>query len=510
MFSSPEQGRALVEAGLKGLTAARVSAAFRTAFSGNGPLLFLSSVTPIEGGEKTLTEAFREAESGVVADAALTPLAQWPYTNFGAPGTVVESRNLDEFGATFIRFANGVRLTVKPTKFRADQILVNVRFAGGRLVLPKDRPMVAMDAYVSGGVEAMSALDIGRTLATKMYGVGFGVGDDGFSLSGSTRPVDLDTQMQVLAAHVTAPGWRPEPFQQDISAISDGLKRLDTNPMGLFRTKFNELLHPGDARWAMVKQEDLDRARLEDLKAVIAPALANGPIEVTMVGDVSLEMATKAVASTFGALPLRAGATPAAPLAGEVRFPAATLEPVVLSHRGRADQGISAIAWPTTDVFADTESSARRLLSDILRSRLMDRLRVQDGATYSPSVTAAASATFPGYGYMAAFAELPPDKTKLFYDTVASVAADLRDNGPSPDELERARKPEIEGLIVAMETNSYWLDGLTGTQVDERRLQLLRDAMPGLTRATAADIQRVARKYLTDDKAWKLVVRPQS
>ncbi|MSP94609.1 MAG: insulinase family protein [Alphaproteobacteria bacterium] len=510
VFSSPAEGRALVEAGLKGLIAERVNAALREAFTGNGPLLFLSSVTPIDGGEKTLTEAFQEAESAVIADAVATPLTAWPYTNFGTPGTVVESRVNDEFGATFIRFANGVRLTVKPTKFRADQVLVNVRFAGGRLTLPKDRPMIAMGAYVSGGVAAMSSLDMGRTLATKMYGVGFGMGDDGFSLSGTTRPVDLDNQMQVLAAYVTAPGWRPEPYQQDLSAISDGLKRLETNPMALFRTKLNGLLHAGDARWASATQEDVERARLDDLKAVITPALANGPIEVTMVGDISVDAATKAVAATFGALPQRSDTVPAAAAPGDVRFPAATTEPVVLTHRGRADQGVSFIAWPTTDVFADpAESPARRLLSDILRSRLMDRLRVQDGATYSPSVTASASMTFPGYGYMAAFAELPPDKTKLFYDTVAEVAADLRNNGPTADEIERARKPNIEGLIVAMETNAYWVEGLTGTQTDARRLQLLRDAMPGLARTNEADVQRVARKYLTEEKAWKLLVRPQ-
>ena len=34
--------------------------------------------------------------------------------------------------------------------------------------------------------------------------------------SGATRPADIDTQMQVLAAFLTSPGWRPEYFQQGL------------------------------------------------------------------------------------------------------------------------------------------------------------------------------------------------------------------------------------------------------------------------------------------------------
>ena len=91
------------------------------------------------------------------------------------------------------------------------------------------------------------------------------------------------------------------------------------------------------------------------------------------------------------------------------------------------------------------------MLKDILQLRMMDELRVRDGATYSPSATANASRTFPGYGYIAAFAEIPPEKTKLFFDTVEKIAAELREHGPTPDDVERARKPAIQALEKATE-----------------------------------------------------------
>jgi len=212
--------------------------------------------------------------------------------------------------------------------------------------------------------------------------------------------------------------------------------------MSLFGYKLPGFLHSGDPRWESPTLADVEKARLEDVKAVIAPVLANAPIEVTMVGDVTVEQATKAVAATFGALPPRTPASFAQPSAGDVHFPPATAKPVVLNHRGRADQGAAAIAWPTTDVFADKESAARRLLVNVMQSRLMEQLRMNAGATYSPQTTAHASLTFPGYGYIGAYAELR--RTRFSFSTTR-----CRRSRPTcgnmarrPDEFERARKPE--------------------------------------------------------------------
>ncbi|HEY4265291.1 MAG TPA: insulinase family protein [Micropepsaceae bacterium] len=509
VFTSDATDLATIQDALKGLTIEQVNTALRGAFAGNGPLLFLSSPKPVEGGEAALASVWNKAESEKIENAPQLQLAVWPYTSFGVAGQVVETRHIDDLDATLIRFENGVRLTVKPTKYRADQILVSVDIAGGDLAFPKDRIVIDTGAYLSGGLEALSYLDLRRTLSGKITSVGFGVDDDAFSLSGATRPADLDTEMQVLAAYITKPGWRPEPFEQGLSSLTDNLTKLDATPMSLFGAKFAELLHPGDARWAYPTLADVQTAKLDQVKAIIAPALANGPIEVTMVGDVSVEQATKAVAATFGALPRRSGAPMALPAAGDLKFPAPTPEPIVLHHAGRADQGVAAIAWQTTDVYANSESAARRVVTDILQFRLMEQLRIKFGATYSPSATASASRTFPGYGYIAAYAEIPPEKAQLFFDTVKQVTADLRAREPSKDEFERARKPELDTLEKAVQTNNYWLGSLSGAQTDERRLKLIRDARPGLETVTPADVQRVAREYLTDERAWKLIVVPK-
>ena len=85
---------------------------------------------------------FHDAEQAEIAKATAPEITPWPYTNFGTPGTVAETRKIADLDVTFIRFANGVRMTVKPTKYRADQVFVGVTLPGGELALPKDRRLI--------------------------------------------------------------------------------------------------------------------------------------------------------------------------------------------------------------------------------------------------------------------------------------------------------------------------------------------------------------------------------
>ena len=75
----------------------------------------------------------------------------WPYENFPArPAKVAERREVAEVGATFVRFANGVRLTVDLTSFRDDEVLVRVNVGQKLLSLPKGQqsPFWAVNAMI--------------------------------------------------------------------------------------------------------------------------------------------------------------------------------------------------------------------------------------------------------------------------------------------------------------------------------------------------------------------------
>jgi len=509
VITSPTQDLALFEQVVKDLKAETVSAALKAAFSGSGPLVFVASPTPIEGNEQAITDAWTASRKAAVTAPEAPRQVVWPYEDFGPEGQVAAQNDVIDLDTTFVRFANGVRLTVKPTRFRDDQVLVKVRIGEGMLAEPVGRQSFswAGSAVIEGGLGRIDSEDMERVLASRVYGARFAVEDDAYVLSGNTRPDDLSLQLQVLAAYASEPGWRPQAFQRMKTYAATLREQWEATDGGVFNRDIAGLLHDGDRRWAWPGAADLAASRPEDLKAAFDRALTTGPVEVLIVGDITVEKAIEAVAATFGALPARPDGR-AAP-SGTVGFPAPATQPVTLTHKGRDDQAMAYIAWRTNDFFADVQRSRTlAILADVIDLRLTEELRENQGATYSPQVGWTASDVWSGWGYVSARVEIPPAKVEGFYADVLKIAGDLRDHPPTADEMDRARSPRIERVTKARETNEYWLDELGGTQTDPRRLAAIRSVMAGYERVTAADVQAAARQYLTADGAWKLVVLP--
>jgi zinc protease len=509
VFTSPASDLVLYEDVVKGLTVAKVDQALRYVFGGDGPLVFVGGADAPAGGEPAIKAVLKDADATPLADRDRGGLPAWPYTNFGAPGTVAAQRTVDDLGVTYVRFANGVTLAVKPTQFHAGQILVSVRVGTGRLGLPHDHtsPVWALgSSVIQGGLVHYSIDDLQKFLANRLWGASLLTADDTFLLTGQTRAEDLDTELQVLCAYTTDAAWPPQAFDQARLAYAAAREQSDASPMGVLGREFNNLVRGGDPRWQTPTPDAIRNATLDDAKALIAPALRSGPLDVTIVGDTSVDAAIKAVAATFAALPVRPAGTPAT---GDERFPSATKDPVTLVHHGAANQAVALMVWPTTSFFPNMRRQRTlRVLSEIFSQRLLDQLRTREGITYTPGASTVSSLASPGYGYLYALAQIPPDKIANFYAAVRDVEADLAAKPVSDDELDRARGPRIQDITRQRQTNEYWLSLLSGSQTDPRLLDIVRSTIPDLQSVTAADVQKAARDWLKDDKAYRLVVVP--
>ncbi len=506
--TSPAQDLALFEEVARALTPEQASGALKDAFQGAGPLIFMSSPSAVEGGEATVQAVYAASRGAGIAPAKAAAAATWPYTDFGEPGKVVERREVADLDTVFVRFANGVRLTVKPTKFRDDEVRVKVRAGGGLASLPPGRQTMswAGRALIEGGLARISADDTERALASSVYGAEYHLEDDAFALTGATRREDLDAQMQVLAAYASDPGWRPEAFARAQTWAATLLDQYAHTDFGVLGRDLAGLMHAGDRRWTFPTREEMSAATLEDLKREAAP-LASDPIEVVMVGDITVDKAIAAAAATFGALPPRAAPAPhPAPSTG---FPAPGGAPVALTHAGRADQAIALAAWRTNDFFADPrEARAVAVLGQVLQLRLLDVLRRGQGVTYSPQVADSESLVWPRWGYVSASVEVPPAKLDGVFRDIAAICADLRSRDVGADELARAKTPRLETVAKTRQTNAWWLAALSRVQSDPRRLAVIRSEIASYEAVTPADLRRAAQRYLRDDAMWKLEVKP--
>jgi zinc protease len=132
-------------------------------------------------------------------------------------------------------------------------------------------------------------------------------------------------------------------------------------------------------------------------------------------------------------------------------------EPARFTHTGDPAQAFVTIGWSTVGGSADIKTRrALSLAGNILQVRLFDRLREDEGATYSPSATHSASRPFPNWGIMYAAAEVRPDRVPVFFRVAREVVAELAAKPVLPDEFARAQNPVVSGIERRLHTKRLW------------------------------------------------------
>jgi zinc protease len=510
VFTSPADDLALFDAAMKDLRAEEVNQALQRVFAGNGPQLVLQIPQMPEGGDAAVEKAYADSRAVAVKAPDQTASVAWPYTDFGKPGDVVERRTIDDLGVTMVRFANGVRLTVKPTKYRADEVLVHAEVGHGRLDLPNDRalPIWAAPALPLSGLKAISYDDIQKAFAAKVVSIDFAIQDAAFKFEGATQPRDLQTQLQLLTAYVSDPAYRPDVFKRVQQAYLNMLPQLQATPGSVVGRDLSGLLHSGDPRWTFPDRTQLTDTKPEDFESLLQPALSKGQIEVIIAGDVGVDDAIRLTAQTFGALPVRSDGEKLSNGSG-VHFPAPTIDPVVRLHDGRSDSAGAAVAIPIGDFLSDLpRAAAANVAGAILQNRVVDQFRIAEGATYSPQGEVDLSRSIPGYGFAYLYVETTPAKVDHFFELVDKIAADLGNGDVSPDELTRAKVPIIEAVKRSQQTNGYWVQNLRDAQADPRRLDRIRRSIGGYEAVSAEDVRAIAATYLKPDTSWRLKILP--
>ncbi len=480
------------------ITLDRVNTEFRRQWQGSAPLIHVSDKQAID--TAALTAAFAASAKLAVAKPAEESALAFAYDSFGTPGEIVEDKRIADLGIRTVRFANNVRLNIKKTDFEAGRVQFSVRMAGGQLALPQDKPGLNAMLSILSTVSATSKHsleDIKQVLAGKVVSAGTQVGDDAFIATGATTPADLALQMKLSAAYLTDPGFRPEAAGQWTNAVPVIDKQLDAQPQSVFQVRLPAVLAGNDWRFGIPGAVTLLKRNFDEARATLAPLLGTAPIEIGLVGDIDEAAAIAAVAQSFGALPQRAATAPAYAEARKASF-RSDRSLIRMTHSGPADQALVATFWPTGDDADYRREVSMGLLASVLDLMLTESIREQLGASYGASVSSSMSDVYTGFGTLSASTVIAPDKADEVEAVIAAAAKSLRDTPINADLLARARNPALESVTKSLRENGYWLGYIDEAQGRADRLDRIRQRRAIYQAITPADLQKLARTYLTD------------
>jgi zinc protease len=508
--SSPVATWARVQKLIPHITPATVLAALKTEIVPlSDPLIRFEGPKAPEGGEAALRAAWEEGVKSALPPEAQQAEVPFAYTNFGPAGTVVDDHREPDRGIREIRFANGVRLNLKHTDLAKDQVMVTMSLDGGAMLASKADPLAVTmtSALGNGGLGKHSREDLRTMLAGHSYALALGNGGDTFISAAGILPADLDLQMELMAALITDPGYRPEgevPFRQSVDTM---FAQSRSTPGAALVSTLGGILSDGDPRFTRQPIETYRAQNFAKLKATISDRLAHGAIEVGIVGDMDEDKAIAAVAGTLGALPVREASFQ--PYADRRTRPFTANHALrIVRHAGAKDQSLIYLAWLTRDDSDPQEKQVLNMLERVVRIQLTETLRQKLGKAYSPGSSSENSRTYKGFGLFTINASVDVKDLGATRAAIRETLAALRDHGVSQDVFQRARAPLAEGFDNALKTNAGWMGLVMRAQSEPDHIERNLHAKERLMAVTPAQVQAAAQHYLTDAGAVESVVLP--
>ena len=412
-----------------------------------------------------------------------------------------------QLGTTEWTLANGAKVVVKPTTFKADEVRLGVVGKGGLSLLSDEEYYMGemMPAVNSmSGVGKFSATELKKQLSGKTASVQPSVENYTSAMGGVCSPKDIETMLQLLYLNFTQPRFNKDDVDNLTKMLLAQLANAKSNPDFLMQEKVADVTYGHNPRRQMISTEIVNKFDFEQLPGIYAKLYpgANGFV-FTFVGNIDPETLKPLVEKYIGSIP--AARKPinyiddkAYPVKGEVteEFTAPMQQPKVSVNYHFSGE------MPYTL----KNKMALTFLTQALNSRYLVSIREEKGGTYGVRVQGSTK-YIPRETYSMTISfdtneEMADELREIVMKEIEEIAA----NGPKSEDIEKHREFMLKSWKNSLEQNGAWMSYIqikygSGLNYIADHEQAIRDL-------TNADVQALAKKILADGNLVKVVMRP--
>ena len=455
-------------------------------------------------------------ESVIAASAVkeVAPYVDMPDTKplldpLPAPGGVVSAKDLGAAGITEWRLSNGIRVALKPTDFKQDEIVFRGYSLGGTS-LASDADYVpastATSAVGAGGVGAFNAIELRKLMAGKVASARVGFTDLAQNISGSASRKDLETMFQLIHLAFTQPRADPAIFTVLTGQMKTMLANQRAQPDFTFIEALNTIMTQGHPRGRMPSADMVDEWNLDKSMAFYKARLADASgFTFVFVGSFDLDTMKPLVERYLASLPA-AGRSEMWKDVG-IRPPKGVIEKTV--EKGVDQKSRVALVFTGPFEYAQMPRVAIRTLASVLQTRLRETLREDLSGTYGANASASYNKSpVSQYTLQIGFTCNPARADELVKATFKEIDA-LKTAGPTEQQVADARAGLLRDLETNLRDNSYVLGQIYARYVDGEDPAGFFAIKPFYEKADVALVRQAAKTYLDTNNYVKVVLMPE-
>ena len=365
------------------------------------------------------------------------------------------------FGSTALTLSNGVRVVVKSTDFKADEIRMRAFSPGGTSVFgTKEAIQLKMLNSVAGlgGLGNFSNVDLEKVLAGKKASVGASVSSLNEGLNGSCSPKDLETLMQLVYLSFTAPRMDEAAFESFKQRTKASLANQEANPStALSDTLTREMYgnHPMAMRFKAEMVDLIDYNRIMEMyKDRFKEA---GDFTFLFVGNINLEEAKPLIETYLGGLPT---------INRKENFKDIQMDIRKGAHKNVFEKQMETPKATVINIISgDCEYNLKNNLLMTMLSQTMDMvyletIREKEGASYGVSAYGQLSRATKDEAIFQIYFDTDPAKREKMEQIVMTELQKATQEGPRPEHLAKVKEFLLKKHTENAKENSYWLGQL--------------------------------------------------
>ena len=425
-------------------------------------------------------------------------------------GKIKKTTYNETLSVTEWTLSNGVRVMVKPTTFKQDEIRFYAYSQGGRsLVATADLPsaLLATDVVELGGLGDMSATDLQKALTGKRASVSPSINAYSETMNGSSTIKDLKTLLQLNYLYFTAPRRDEESFQTLMSILESQLANRDKNPKVAWSDSIQMMASNYSDRTIILNKDLLSKVSLDKALEVYKARFAN-PADFTFffVGNVDPNDAAfkELVCVWLGGLKTSKKLEKAADdkvrvIAGDTtNYFVRDMEIKTASNR------IQYTSYKMPYTLAN--SLNMEMIGRILSTRYLESIREREGGSYGVGCAGWMNQHPVPFAQLVMQFDTDPEKQKKLMGIIHEEVMTIVNEGPLAKDLQKEKESMLKDFEEDLEKNGYWVDVLNTYY--KNGINYITDYKKAVEAITAETVQATLKELVASGDVFEVVMLP--
>lgn len=426
-------------------------------------------------------------------------------------GSIKKKAYNEGFGFTEWTLNNGIKVVIKPTEFKADEILMQAFSKGGMTqVKTEDLASAKLATTIIGmsGIGNFTKTQLDKALAGKTVSVSPEIAENIERITGSSSVKDLETLLQLTYLYFTAPRRDEEAYQMTMNVLRSQLANRDKNPKIVFSDSVQMMATNHSERTRIVNLELLESVSLDKALAVYKARFANpGDFTFVFVGNIdpSDPKVQELVCQWLGGLKTKK-----------------TREDVV-DHRVRVTPGMqknyftrkmetttasNRIQYTSYDMpYTMANDLNMEIIGRILSTRYLESIREREGGSYGVGTYGDLSILPVPRAVLIMQFDTDPKKQERLMQIIHEEVQTIVENGPLASDLQKEKESMLKDYQEDLETNKYWRSALYLYYM--YGINNIRDYKPAVEAITAETVQQTLKQLVSAGNVFEVVMFPE-